>query len=94
MDKRNVVVLVVDRLQAAQVGAYGNTWIRTPQLDRLAAESLLLDCALADALELDLLYRGLWQGLPGRLPPQSVATGPWLPALVSAAGLHTALLER
>ena len=36
----NAVVLVVDGLGAAMLGAYGNTWFETPNLDRLAARSL------------------------------------------------------
>ena len=42
----NVVCLVIDRLQAGYVGAYGNTWIETPNLDRLASQSFLLEHAL------------------------------------------------
>ena len=96
MEPRNVICLIVDRLQAAQVGAYGNTWSHTPQLDRLAAESLLLDRALADALDLDRLYRGFWQGLPARLPDaekhSAGVPGAALPALARAAGMQTVLL--
>src|SRR5919107_4282904 len=37
----NVVVLIVDSLRRDHVGAYGNDWINTPNLDALAKESLL-----------------------------------------------------
>jgi hypothetical protein len=39
--KVNVVVVIVDSLRRDHVGAYGNGWIKTPNLDALAKESLL-----------------------------------------------------
>jgi Sulfatase len=39
--KVNVVVMIVDSLRRDHVGAYGNDWINTPNLDTLAKESLL-----------------------------------------------------
>jgi arylsulfatase A-like enzyme len=39
--KVNVVVVIVDSLRRDHVGAYGNSWIKTPNLDALAKESLL-----------------------------------------------------
>ncbi len=92
VEPRNVICLLVDRLQAAEVGAYGNTWIHTPELDRLAGESFLFDRALADTLELDRLYRGFWQGLPAVWPQDADSGRPALPALASAAGMETILL--
>jgi arylsulfatase A-like enzyme len=41
----NLVVIVSDTLRRDHLGCYGNTWIRTPNLDRLARESLVLDRA-------------------------------------------------
>jgi len=38
--KMNVVVVVIDTLRKDHVGAYGNSWIKTPNLDALAGESL------------------------------------------------------
>jgi arylsulfatase A-like enzyme len=92
VEPRNVICLVVDRLQAAQVGAYGNTWVHTPQLDRLAAESFLFDRALADTLEVDRLYRGLWRGRPAIWPDETASGGSSLPALAAATGMETVLL--
>lgn len=43
----NIVVLVIDTLRYDHVGAHGNSWIRTPNLDRLAAESWVYDRAFA-----------------------------------------------
>jgi arylsulfatase A-like enzyme len=39
--KVNVVVVMVDSLRRDHVGAYGNDWIKTPNIDALAKESLL-----------------------------------------------------
>ena len=40
-DGPNVVLVIVDSLRKDHVGAYGNGWIKTPNLDALAKESLL-----------------------------------------------------
>jgi len=40
-----VVLLVADTFRRDHLGAYGNTWIRTPNLDRLAAEAAVFDHA-------------------------------------------------
>jgi len=92
VDLPNILCLVVDRLQAAQVGAYGNTWIRTPRLDALAAESILFERAVADTLELDRLYRGWWQGLTALWPADAAGERPRFPALAAQAGMRTILL--
>lgn len=39
----NVVLLTVDTLRADHLGCYGNTQVRTPNFDRLAAESVLFE---------------------------------------------------
>jgi len=39
--KVNVIVMIVDSLRRDHVGTYGNSWIKTPNLDALAKESLL-----------------------------------------------------
>jgi arylsulfatase A-like enzyme len=57
----NVLVIVVDGLRASALGAYGNTTYATPALDRLAAESLLLDWCFAPSPDLSDIYRALWQ---------------------------------
>lgn len=38
---RHVVVISLDTTRADHFGCYGNTWIRTPNLDALSAESIL-----------------------------------------------------
>jgi arylsulfatase A-like enzyme len=41
--KVNVIVVVLDSLRRDHVGAYGNGWIKTPNLDALARQSLVFD---------------------------------------------------
>ncbi|HEY2146556.1 MAG TPA: hypothetical protein VGH32_01380 [Pirellulales bacterium] len=61
-EPKNVVCLVVDRLHSGFLGAYGNSWIATPNIDRLAAESFLLDRAYVDSPRLEEVYRSYWTG--------------------------------
>ena len=87
----NAICLVVDRLHAGYLGAYGNAWIETPSLDRLASRSLVFDRALVDSPQLERLYRSYWQGWHAMCPalPES---RPGLAALLREAGVTTALL--
>ena len=48
--RMNVVVVIIDSLRKDHVGAYGNDWIRTPNLDRLAGESLVFERALPESI--------------------------------------------
>ncbi len=43
----NIIVIVIDTLRYDYLGANGNSWIQTPNLDRLAAEALVFDRAFA-----------------------------------------------
>src|SRR5262249_29498181 len=43
-----VVVIAVDGLPAWALGAYGNDWIPTPNLDEFAAQSVVFDQHIAD----------------------------------------------
>ncbi|MHA1598116.1 MAG: sulfatase [Alphaproteobacteria bacterium] len=43
----NIIVLVIDTLRYDHIGAHGNAWIKTPNLDHLAAESWVFDRAYA-----------------------------------------------
>jgi arylsulfatase A-like enzyme len=87
----NAICLVVDRLHAGYLGAYGNTWIETPALDRFASRSAVFDRALVDSPSLERLYRSYWQGWHAMCPPPP-STRSTLPALLRSAGVTTALL--
>ncbi len=88
----NVICLAIDRLRAAYLGAYGNTWISTPNFDRLAAESVLFDRMTIDTPCLEAKYRSLWQGVHAMCPASQLAGRQALPAILSAAGWKTAIL--
>ncbi|MEA3401203.1 MAG: sulfatase [Armatimonadota bacterium] len=58
----NVIVIVADSLRKDHLGCYGNDWIRTPNLDRLAAESCVIDGAYADSLNTIPCRTSMWTG--------------------------------
>ncbi len=91
MPSKNMIVVVVDRLHAGMLGAYGNTWIRTAHFDELASQSFLFDQAIIESPRLDAIYRAFWLGetAAGAGAPASAAS---FPQLVNSAGWHTALL--
>ncbi|HEX3997373.1 MAG TPA: sulfatase-like hydrolase/transferase [Pirellulales bacterium] len=89
----NIVVLVLDRLSCGFLGAYGNSWIQTPNFDRLAAEGFLFDRAVIDSPQTDRLYRSYWQGWHALAQHTHAARSqPALPRQLADAGYHTALL--
>jgi len=48
--RMNVVVVILDSLRKDHVGAYGNDWIETPNMDGLAEESLVFTRALPESI--------------------------------------------
>jgi arylsulfatase A-like enzyme len=86
----SALVVVVDRLGAGFLGPYGNTWVETPQFNRLASESLVCETALADAAELPLAYRAWWTGRHALEPAMDAR--PPLPQAASDAALGTLLI--
>lgn len=65
--RRNAIVIVVDRLGTGHLGPYGNTWVETPALNRLASEGIVWEQAFADSLTLEAAYRAaggeIWEAL-------------------------------
>jgi arylsulfatase A-like enzyme len=88
----NVICLVIDRLHAGYLGAYGNTWIRTPTIDRLAAESFVFDRAIIDSPNLRLQYDSLWMGMHVLCPKVMEAGAVPMAKGFSQAGRHTTLI--
>lgn len=91
-DRPNVVMIVADTFRRDHLGAYGNPQIRTPNLDRLAASSVVFDHHLissfptmptrADFLTGRFSYTFMgWEPLPAGLDT--------LPAMLSRAGYLT-----
>lgn len=92
MPRPNVLVIAVDGLRASSLGSYGNTWYRTPALDKLAAQSVLCDWAFVDSTNLERIYRGLWQSVSA-LRADGFGNHAWsLPAALSQHGYHTRLV--
>ena len=88
----NTICLVLDRLHLGYLGAYGNSWIDTPSLDRLATEAFLFDQYWLDSPQLDSYLRSCWQGLHAWQRPQG-ALPSGLPELLTAGGLATTLIS-
>lgn len=88
----NLICLVVDRLQTGMLGAYGNTWIHTPEIDRLASTAFVLDQAYSDDVRLDRVYRALWRGLHTLDNDSADAPAASLIERLAASGMQTTLL--
>ncbi len=87
----NAVILIIDRLHSGFVGACGNTWIATPELNRLAADGFLFDRAMIDSPGLEQLYRSYWQGIHA-LAQKADNPSASLPRDLVVAGYTTVLL--
>lgn len=61
MPEPNILVIAIDGLRAAALGAYGNTSFPTPALDELAADSLVCDWCFGESVELSKIYAALWR---------------------------------
>lgn len=58
----NVILIVADTLRADHLGSYGNGWIRTPNLDRLAREGVRFARAYPEALATVPVRRAIHTG--------------------------------
>ncbi len=58
----NLIIIVADSLRRDHLGAYGNAWIHTPHLDRLAKESIMFTNAVAEGLPTIPFRRALHTG--------------------------------
>jgi arylsulfatase A len=104
----NVVLIITDDLGWADLGSYGATDIRTPNLDRLASEGLRLTDFYANGVTCSPTRAGLISGryqqrygIEGPLPnavragDQGLrATGYSLPQLLKNRGYATALIGK
>ena len=59
----NVVLIIIDSLRKDHVGAYGNGWIQTPNLDALAKESLRFTSAYPESLPTICARRAIHTGM-------------------------------
>jgi arylsulfatase A-like enzyme len=90
MRATNVVVLVIDRLGAGWLGPYGNTWLDTPNFNRLAARSVMWETVLAESPDLAVSCHSFWTGRHA-MEPDAAASGA-LPHLAAAAGATPVLV--
>ncbi|MGH3089348.1 MAG: sulfatase-like hydrolase/transferase, partial [Rubrobacteraceae bacterium] len=60
--RMNVVVVILDSLRKDHVGAYGNDWIQTPNLDALAKESLRFTRAYPESIPTIPARRAIYTG--------------------------------
>jgi hypothetical protein len=92
MPADHILVLAVDGLRASALGAYGNTSFPTPTLDRLGAESFLLDSCFAGSTGLPSIYRSLWRSEHPLRPSGNDADRPALARLLSQSGYASTLI--
>ena len=87
----NAICICIDRLHAGYLGTYGNAWVETPAIDRMASQSCVFDTALIDTPRLRGLYQSFWQGGHSLLEPDPKRENLCLPSLLAAAGIQSAL---
>ncbi len=89
----NAICLIIDRLSTGYLGAYGNTWIETPALDRFACQGFTFDHAWSESPRLDGFYRSVWEGIHPLARRQSSSRHDPLPRRLATAGVATTLLS-
>ncbi len=94
----NVVVVVCNSLHLGFIGAYGNAWIETPNLDRLAAEGIVFDHHFPENLTTLPTRRSWWTGRYGFADDEQGWTPlrpdeRILPDILWDQGVHTALIS-
>ena len=94
----NVIVVVCNSLHLGFLGAYGNAWIETPNLDRLAAEGVVFDHHFPENLTTLPTRRSWWTGRYGFADPEQGWTPlrpdeRILPDLLWDQGVRTALIS-
>ena len=62
-DKMNIVLVIIDTLRQDHVGAYGNEWIRTPNLDAFARQAVIFTRCYPESLPTLPVRRALHTGL-------------------------------
>ena len=61
--KPNVILVVIDSLRKDHIGAYGNSWIKTPNVDALTRESLRFSRAYPESLPTICARRAIHTGM-------------------------------
>ncbi len=94
----NTIIIVCNSLPIGFLGAYGNAWIETPNLDRLAAEGVVFDHHFPENLTTLPTRRSWWTGRYGFADPEQGWTPlrpdeVILPDLLWNQGVKTALIS-
>ena len=80
MDKPNIIVILSDQLRAQDVGVYGNSTIRTPNIDRLASTGAAFEHAVSNTPVCVPARSSLLSGQYSRTCTGSLANAaPWWP---------------
>ncbi|MFO0852559.1 MAG: sulfatase-like hydrolase/transferase [Gemmataceae bacterium] len=87
-----VVVIALKGCPVAALGPYGNEWVATPTLDRLAAEGVVFDRHLCDCPD-PAAACSAWRTGSSRLAASNPATRPDLLDRLHAAGAATTLVR-
>ena len=86
---KNLLCFAVDRLHRNFIGAYGNTWIRTPGLDRLAYQATVFDQHVLESPHPHKVLATIWTG---RHPLEECPGSPCLPEILGGREIHTVLI--
>ncbi len=86
----NVVCLMVDRVHVGYLGPYGNTWIQTPNFDRLAWQAVVFDQCWIESPQIGPFCRACWTG---RHPWEKREPNSTLGQLFQERGWRTVLLS-
>src|SRR2546421_3933934 len=84
-----ILCINVAGLHLGYLGCYGNEWVETPHLDRLAAEGVVFDQHLADTPG---NTPGAWTGRYQFAPRPQAESAPALGTLMQAHGIPTAFV--
>src|SRR5262245_40945850 len=88
-----ILLLHVNGLHLGYLGCYGNDWVQTPNLDRLAAEGIVFDQHIADCPRLST--KSAFTGqlcFPSADGQEAKNEAPSLPAILDSHGIpHTVL---
>ncbi|MGH2740924.1 MAG: sulfatase family protein [Thermoleophilaceae bacterium] len=105
---RNIVLIVIDTLRPDHLGCYGNDWVRTPNIDALAKQSLRFTRVFPEAMPTVPARRSIltgrrvypfrgwepWEGLAKRAGWSPIIPGtPTLPTILRKHGYWTAYVS-
>jgi arylsulfatase A-like enzyme len=98
MSLMNVIVVVCNSLHLGFLGCYGNAWIETPNLDRLATEGVVFDHHFPENLTTLPTRRSWWTGRYGFPDPEQGwtplrADERILPDILCDKGVRTAFIS-